>query len=577
MNYQQKSFNSGLDFISSDTQVAEDGYIWLVNGRTRYGRVEPTNKHLQLTGFPEGLQQGTITVGNVHFLFIAGRAYYRIDGTDVWIQVPLFQMSAIAKTLWSKAIEASTKHFVRRLNESESVQDDIQETVDFKIQGTPAGIIVQDGVSQPWIIEWDDVNNLFIARETKKYSNWAFNSTTANSREYVPIGRQMMVINSKLYIVAPDKKSIYQSISGRPLDFMVNIDVNGQKLPSESEGGARSTSFAFDFDDITCIVPINVPNSFIYGTSRNVRIVQLDYTKRIFGEPTYFQASIAKAGIVNQESFLELVNGDLAFISPDGVKSFNAIEHLQTKSNGTVFSLQVGHLLTNHTTRKPIKQVNCSCVRYDNYAFFNLDTYWGNIIVTYDMLKDLWCSLDITLATKIKQFAVMETATEDKLFCLNGFNEVFQMYASTETETPEIRFRSLVDNSTAKEQKGVKLVAMFQKGTTDGNAFLTEYVDDQLSIDPDIITNPLNAADYRHRQPLLGSLAGVPFPVIPPVMPNNRQRVDTITFPLRGGLKGKKLSYIMQWTNDSQLIEIEVQATADDHVSLKQKNQTYVS
>lgn len=577
MIYLQKSFNAGQDLISSESQISEDAYAWLINGRTRFGRVEPTNKHTPVTGFPDGNVQGTIAVGNVQFIFSSGLAYYRIDGSDSWVQLPLFAMSGSVDRIWSIAVEASTKNFVRKLNPTGSVSSDILETVEFRVSGTPAGIVVQDGVTQPWLIEWDDVNNIFIARLTKKYSEWQFNSTDANSREYVPIGRQMMTLNSKLYIVSPDKKKIFQSISGRPLDFMVNIGPTGNKIASEASGGATSVSFAFDFDDITCIVPINTPDSFIYGTSRVTRIIQLDYDNKIFGEPTYRVGPKVNSGIVNQDSFIELVNGDFAFISADGVKSFNAVEQLNTRANGDIFSLQIGRLLTNHTTRKPIKQVRCSCVKFDNYALFNLDTYWGNLIAVYDMLKKLWVALDITDATKVKQFAVMETQTEDKLFCVNGYDEVFQMYSSTNTEVPEIRIRSMVSNETAKEQQSIKLVMFFQKGTFDGEVFVTEYVDDQLSYDPHLDVNPLHASDYRHRRTLTGTLAGIPFPVIPPVLPNNKQRIDTVTIPLRGGLKGKALAFIMQWTNDSQLIEYQVTSSEDDDVAQKQKNLVYTT
>lgn len=578
-NFIQKSFNAGQDLISSDFQVSEDGYVWLVNGRSRFGRIEPINKPQQVTGFPDNDIQGNITVGNTYFIFVGGKAYYRVDGETDFIQVANFQMYAGADRLWSIAIPASTKNFVRRLDsDTASVNAPIREMIDFKIAGTPAGILVQDGRTQAWLIEWDDINNFFIARLTKKYSEWIFNSTNLNTREYVPIGKQMFFLNQKLFIVSPDNKSIYQSITGRPLDFMVNIDVNGNKLSSESKGGAASVSFNFDFDDITCVKIINLPDSFIYATSRNTRIITLDYTRTIFGEPTYREASRVGAGIVNQESMLELINGDIVFISPDGVHSFNATEMVQTKSNGDVFSLQLSGILTNPSTHKPIKQRECACTRFDNYALFNLNTYWGNLIAVYDMLKNLWIGFDITNALHIKQFVTMETENEDKLFCFTKYNEAWQLYSSTQTEVPEIRVRGMIPNETMKSHKSINLSCLFQAGTRNGDAFVTEFVDDRLSVDPNLKGTygnyPYLHPDPRHKRPLTGILAGITYPVIPPVLPNNRSRVDTVRFPLNKGLKGKKLSFILVWTNDSQLIEFQLTSGDDSDVSLKQKDQT---
>ncbi len=576
-SFLQKAFNSGLDLISSDIQVAEDGYVWLINGRSRFGRVEPINKPVAVTGFPDDDIQGNIAVGNVYFVFVSGKAYYRVDGEEEFIQVADFQMSTSAPRLWSIAIPASSNHFVRKLDVSLSVTQQMRETTDFKVAGTPAGIVVQDGRTQPWIIQWDETNNFFIARLCKKYSEWT--NTPTGIREYVPIGTQMMFLNQKLYVVAPDLKKVYHSITGRPLDFMVNVDVNGNKLPQEAKGGADSVSFAMDFDNITCLKAINVTDSFVYGTSKNIRIVTLDYTRRVFGEPTYSESARINAGIVNEECLVELVNGDMAFIAPDGVKSFNAVAALQTKSNGDVFSLQLTHLLTNHSTRKPIKQKECSATRWDNYALFNLDTYWGNMIAVYDMLKNQWVGFDVTNALHVKQFAVMETETESKLFCFTKYDEAWQLYASSLTEVPELRIRGLAPTETMREHKSVDVCLTFQAGISDGTVYVTEYVDDKLSVDPNKTGTYGNEAPYlypdpRHARSLTGTLAGIPYPVIPPVLPNNRRRIDTVKVPLVNGLKGKRVSLIIAWTNDAQLLEFQLTSGDDTSTPVRQKSQT---
>jgi len=76
---------------------------------------------------------------------------------------------------------------------------------------------------------------------------------TEDRREYVPVGKQMLWHDGILYVVSPNGKQIFRSVTGRPLDFMVNITPSGDKDPLEAVGGASSVSHSVDFEPITSI------------------------------------------------------------------------------------------------------------------------------------------------------------------------------------------------------------------------------------------------------------------------------------------------------------------------------------
>jgi len=561
----QKSFSSGLNQIVDDSQIDENGYVWLVNGRNRFGPIEPTKKHIEIENAPSGIKQGIIAVGNILVIFVAGRAYYQRDGDADWTMIPNFQMSTTEYQYWTQTIPASTFNFARRLDVGANIHAPIIANVDFKLQGSPAGILVQDGINQPWLIEYDSTNQIFMARITKSFIEWNNQADDGSDREYVPIGKQMMFMNQTLFIVSKDYKVVYRSITGRPLDFMINVDVNGNKAPTESIGGAFSLSFAFDFDDITCIQALDIPDSFVYATEHNTRIITADYTRTLFGEPTFRETAKIRSGIVNQYSFSDSL-GDYVHIDFDGVKSFNAVQQLKFKGSNSIFSLQLSKLLHNVRTGKPIKQQYCSVINYNNYLLFNLDTTWDNLTAVYDTLKQQWVGLDITEAARVKQFAIVHTTTEQILYCITKLNKVFKMYSSEISEVAELRVKGFVVQETDVEHKSQYLRLMFDGGTYDGEVVLREFVDQQESY-----------GAYT-RLPLKAKVGSIKYPIIPPVIPGTEQRTENPSFSLTTGLTGKKIAFIVSWTNNSLLIEFKLSTSEmQDQASQRQKENTYTT
>lgn len=543
IKFQQKTFIGGMNLLADETEISPDEYRWLINGRQRFGNPKPTRAHVELTNAPSGLKQGIASLGDILILFVAGSAYYQIDGQTSWIQIPGFAMSATAERYWSITVPSSTFNLERRANVDGNAGSPIYIPVNTKISGTPAGVLVQDGVNQPWIIFYDALNGYLFARVTKNYSQWT-NSVAANSREYVPIGEQMFMQDNILFIKSRDRKKVYHSITGRPLDFMLIVDTNGNKLASETSGGADAMSFAFDFDDITCITAVNIPSSFIAATENVVRVITLDYSRRIFGEPLYFVSASIDAGVVNEDSVMEIL-GDIAFVDFENVKSFNAVRQLYVEGDNSIFSLQLASLVEG------IRQTNPRCISWDNYGLFDIQTIWGRATLVFDMLLDKWVALDITDAGVVKQFGAVKTESTKKLYAINEQNQVFQLYAGA-YNTAQLKTKAWTMEDTEAEFKTEVVRVQMDAGTTEGTLRATEYMDNEVT--------------QRDSRTLTPKVAGINYPVIPPVIPNNKPRGNNESFAFDQGRLGTKVALHIQWNNDATLHEVlvRVNPSVDD-------------
>src|SRR5471030_1902208 len=118
MIIEQDSFITGIDLINPDTQVSTTGYVWLANGRSLYGYVNPINAPLLISNAPPGLKQGIIAVGNSVIAFVAGKAWYKLFNSTQWILVPNFALDATVANIYSLAVPASSRDYIRKLNAS---------------------------------------------------------------------------------------------------------------------------------------------------------------------------------------------------------------------------------------------------------------------------------------------------------------------------------------------------------------------------------------------------------------------------------------------------------------------------
>lgn len=534
MEISQQDFSGGINQLASETQLAANEYRLLINARKRFGDITANGK-AELQTLPRtGNNQGAVTFGNFIIVFVDGRAYYKVNGA--WVRIADFLMDATARKLWTCSVPKSTRDYVRKLNGS--ANNPIVINANVNIAGNPAGIVVQDGLNQPWLIEFNAVAQSFVARQLHTYSQWSNTSATANDREYVPIGKQMFFLNQKLYVVAPDGKSLYQSVTGRPLDFVLNVDANGNKLISEALGGATSTSFNFDSDEITCVKDVNLTDTFLYATRFNVRLITLDYTLTLFGEPTYRVAQRIEAGILNEESLVDVL-GDLTFIDADGIKSFNAVINYRVEGRNSIFSKQIAKILGGRVQ----KATQSASVAFDNYALYYCSSAYGKCIAVYDMLWQQWVAIDLTDAVDVKQFLNFDNGTVNELYAVTS-GGLYKLYSSATKEMAQLYMGSLMPSDAKKEHKGNLVQPVFRGATQDGDLIVLEYVDEQLS----------------NRQPrnISESVQAMVWPLTFPIGFNSKPNARNNVVIFDKGLTGKKLAYIIQWNTDAALQAVNV-------------------
>src|SRR5256885_6847067 len=330
--FHQRSFLGGMNLQVDPTRLQDSEYPLLINGRNRFDVINPIKKPVKALNLPSGNYQGIYAAGNFLIVFIDGKAYYRdVSTSQVFNQVPGINMSSMAEVIFAELVPASTLNF-QRIPAIDTRNSAIKLTS--PVTGTPQALLIQDGQSQPWVILSDGST-----RPTKRYDDW--DSVDLTKREYVPIMRQMLWQDGILYGISPDRKFIFRSVSGRPLDFMINIDKDGNKLPTEAEGGAMSVAHAVDFDDITALNRLNTPNgSFFVSTRKNSYIVTPNFNDQIFGEPTFDTQYLFGTGCLNNFSMIDIL-GDSALIYFPGVRSFNAILQTFNEGRNAPFSLKV--------------------------------------------------------------------------------------------------------------------------------------------------------------------------------------------------------------------------------------------
>jgi hypothetical protein len=544
-NIPQYGFAGGMNLYKEDYLLAEDEYRLGFNVRCRTGGIQPVYSHVLDENAPAGLKQGLYGFGQYLLLFVAGLAYYRTNNTSVWTQIAGFEMDDTVQNIYIQAVPASTFNFNRKQRTADE-QDVIQTSI--SVGGTVAGLVCQDGINQPWIILPNGT-----ARELSDYSDWDKNT----NREYVPVGKQMCYIPAKgiLLVASSDSKQIYRSVSGRPLDFVVNIDLNGDKA-----GNAATVSFAGVQSNITCLSLLNT-GEILIGTSGVCTVLSLDYDSLIFGEPTYITTGTIGAGVLSQTAFLDIL-GDYAFVDSNGLRSFNAVQQLRYEGNNSVFSQNIASLLKGITQTSSV----CACV-FDNYALFGVNTIYGNLVIVYDTLSQKWISLDSIDYETVKFLAVNNEFDAARVFAVSG-NNVYELYADTDTSALAIvQLSSCVSSSNLRDEvklKGVR--AVFLDSMVAEDVTCTFYVNDKRG----------NTAAAT----LTEDNNGILYPTLYPIQWDGGSRVNNVLF---GNLSkevftGFKTSCVIRWSNSARLVAGQYDCdSATTKVAKQQQIKTYAS
>ena len=263
MEINQLSFKGGMSLLVDDTRSGTDAnglidqYRIGFNVRCRYDVLEQVLSSAVDTAAPVGIKQALVAFGDYLILFVSGKAYFKLFTETAWTWIPTFSMSTTAIRYWTVAIPVTETNYARvgtPVNATDQTNDTAQANASINIvnvsgalQGNIPGLLVQDGKNQPQFIYLDS-SGYPVAKTTQNYTQWIFTwedditsadygTVTVDQREYIPIGTQMEIYNGILFILSLDGTNIYRSILGRPLDFVINVDINGNK-----GGDATTTS-----------------------------------------------------------------------------------------------------------------------------------------------------------------------------------------------------------------------------------------------------------------------------------------------------------------------------------------------
>ena len=457
----------GINQLSDITKLKEDEYWILLNGRVRKNSVEAVNLPRDVTNnlSTVGNIQDVTAAGSLLVAFAGGKAFYKTtDGT--WQLIPSFTMGSTATRVYTALVPGSTVNFTRAVTSSTGTL-----TLGGAVGASPSALIVMDGVMQPWIIFSDGT-----ARQTDTYGNW-----TIAHPEYVPVANYPMFYNGVLYAVMGEsvsssrKNQIFRSVTGSPLYFLIAVTPTGDKSSlNETEGGALAMATNVDYNDVTCLAPMNANDGgFFVGTQNSSFLVYPDFNNLIYAEPTFRNQSITSIGPLNPDSVVDVL-GDVAFVHDTGIRSFNGITQFRFEGRNAPFSGPINSLLDG------ITQTSAATGTHDNYAIFAVTTIYGNGILWYDMLLQKFVALDIYpgVGNIIKFASTLDNGTRYTYFMTA--TGIYRLFGSSERATVSLYGSEVVPSDTYKNVKMQSLRLAFDGVQYGGTVEALLYGDGQL-------------------------------------------------------------------------------------------------
>lgn len=584
--YKQTSFSGGINLLLDDTRlpvsfkykegdtpydITYNQYRLGVNTRTRFDVCSPINSSITDLTAPTGIKQALITFGNYIIIFVAGTAWYQLNGSSGWTQINNFSMSKTAPRYWTCAIPLTTTNYGRIANPISSTvavasaSGGINQIQTNQIAGTFGnipGLLVQDGVNQPQFI-YIDQNGIVQCRTTQTYQEWTYtiDKTTlivsVDKREYVPIGTFMEWYNGILFIVDPTFTYIYRSVSGRPLDFVVNVDMDGQK-----GGDASTTSYSVGVSGITALRAMPGNSLFVAAGGASTFLITLNQTPNaptIFGEYTFNRQILFNANCITERGIIDISGspsspnaGDTVFIDANGLRSFNAILALQNEGRNSIFSATMSGLFTGITNSTTITSTTGSgwaaAIIFDNYAIFSVNTVFGYVLVIYDTINNVYQSIDTKQLNghAAKQFAAITISTL-ALYAITDDDRVVQLYVNpTLFDNPTIRLGAVSAQDPKKEFKVINVRAIFSNITSDCEFACTLFVNNRLE------QTVIEKLSYV---PAVKPYSGIPIGTDIDTQTNN------MCFPFPNCSQGWKAFAVLTWTGSASLVSTSVSTT----------------
>jgi len=567
--YKQTSFAGGFNLLLDDTRlpvsfkykegetpydITYNQYRLGLNIRTRFDVAQPISSSVTDYNAPPGVKQAIITFGNYIIIFVAGTAWYRLNTDTHWTQINNFLMSNSAPRFWTIEVPLTTTLYARLAGviPTTTTPNAALPIAQVNLAGATtsfgniAGILVQDGINQPQFI-YIDSNNLLQCRITQTYAQWTFpldpttlQLTGPDAREYVPIGTFMEWYNGILFIVDPNFTYIYRSVSGRPLDFVINVDENGQK-----GGDATTTSYSVGINGISALRAMPGNTLFVAAGGAACFSITLNQTPNaptIFGEYTFNRAVLFNSNCVTERGIIDVL-GDSVFIDANGLRSFNAVEQQLNEGRNSVFSATVQGLFTGIFQSATLNSTTgsswCAAINFDNYAIFSVNTVFGYALVVYDTINSVYQDIDVTQLGNhaAKQFAAITVSTL-ALYAITDDDRVVQLYSGTTSDPATIRLGAVCAQDPKKELKVLNFRAIMSNITQNFTITATLFINNRLDSSQ---TQTINYA------PPVNTYSGVP------VGKDVGTQTNPIYFAFPNSAQGWKAFVVLTWTGGAVL------------------------
>lgn len=588
-NYNQSSFIGGMSLLGDDSRLQSNQYRIGFNLTNRFDELDLIPSSIQDISAPSGIKQAILTFGNYVILFCAGKCYYRYYNAAGWTVIQSFSMSTTTIRYWTCPIPVSLTNYVRYAASGISPSMGILANgpintiqVAGASQGNLPGLLVQDNIHQPYFI-YLDVNGVPQARQTQSFNQWSINFTDASGdvvmsdnngnpmdyREYVPIGNCMAWSNGQLFVVDPTFSFLYESVEGRPLDFVINV-VNilpsssstpppfippGVSIPSgpyftQLPGGdARTTAYSVGVGGISCIRPITTGGIFVSASGANFSVVQnmTPNAPTVFGQYTFIRTFLFNAFCLSDRAVIDTL-GDTRFIDLGGIRSFNAIASVQNEGRNSVFSNTIQAAFGVLPNAIVQDQNNIAAVLFDNYEIYSVMTIFGAAYAKFDTVNGVWTSFDIqqTVNKRVKQFAALQINVL-ALFGITEDDNVYQLYASSEREDTGV-FRTvgvcstllyanydIKMNNPNSEIKLQKVRIIINKITEDCSVTLSTFVNNCLS--GEAITKSIT---YQAPDKIVNDEY---------TLPDVNTQLTNVLFSLPNSTQGWKAFGVISWTD----------------------------
>ena len=459
-----------------DARLADDEYRLGINVRNRFGDLRPVRRPENITaGLTAGVPiQAVYALGDFILVVQDGNAYYKHRLSTTWTTLwnastnATMRLDSSAQHVFIQSVPGSTLDIARKTREAADgtgTGNTNSLKLDYNVASwakTVAGVVFQDGVNQPNLLVFSSTEEGATAtvRKCRTFAEWGTTIDGVVCREYVPIGKQMVYFHGKLYIVSADGSKVYQSVTGRPIDFLIPVDDAGAKIGSdEATAGAEVMGYPVSYEKITCIAPLNTTSLFV-GTRTGCYAITPTYDVNLFGEPTYRKQYLFGASVVNQFSFVDVL-GDFAFIDSEGLRSFNAVKQLRNEGRNSAFSLKIAKVFED------ILQLNGAVISFDNYTFFAVKTIYGYGVLVYDGTLQKFVSIDMyqddtgTPIGEIIQFSKIDTDTTHEVYAATSNGKLLRLFTGAQYNDSFVQTKGFNTGTVEVEQKPLQFRTLF--------------------------------------------------------------------------------------------------------------------